>query len=814
MQAHVSQRDVSIALLYQAQALHEHLKQALTELGASVVYDSPAANFDRAALSRSGARVVVVNLDPEVGDDIDQLDELLADDDLRVIFNDGEVSSRLEGWDQARWARHLAAKILGVDDTNPPRPQGAEAIPVRVKSSAPAPAPDDFTPAGLSFELEGDELDRALNADTGEAITRTRAALVTKDEPIAVQLVDPHARKADASAAPNLDLEPIDAPANDPRATVVLPRVKMEDAVRLAQADAAQARGEFIRSDERPTLELDIADLQAATPVATPAAADNFDELSLDFDLGDAPTIDAGASTLEDISLEGEAVAGTDDGLSLADDGTLELSTAEAAVNATPEQAANDLDDALRDFGFLDEPAAAPSAPEAAPMTAASDDFSLDFDGGGELVLDSTLDAPTANLNADVGEIALTEDFDIALGALNLEPIEDEPSAPQRDAAPPPGLDELLMNAQLGGRPEDDKLASKPAGGRPAQAKITTPAAAKPAAPVTAKPVATPAKPAAAPSAEAAKPAQRSLSDFNLSHLSLAPVEDGEAPAPAADGRAKFAVGDTPAPAKPAAKPAAPPPPTVPDDSGFSLEAMDFELEADAKPVVTRGGAESMVTPEVGGENDLMAELDALSAKAEVAASAEGGVLQRVWVLGASIGGPEAVREFLGAIPANAPVLFLLAQHMGADFLDLMIQQLSRATPLTVRSVANGETVRHGEVVVVPLGERLLIDPNGGVRVTALDQPSAYSPSIDQVMCDVADRFGDRAGAIIFSGMAHDAIDGAQYLHERGGKVWVQDPATCVISSMVDGAREAGVVSQEGAPAELARQFVKQILRG
>ncbi|MBP6690979.1 MAG: hypothetical protein KA162_01030, partial [Xanthomonadales bacterium] len=126
-----------IALLYQAVALHEHLKRALTELGADVVYETETGKFDRASLESSGARVVVINLDPEVEEDIEQLDELLVDDALKVVFNDGEVSSRLEGWDAARWARHLASKILGVTDTNPPRPPGSEAIPVKVKQSAP-----------------------------------------------------------------------------------------------------------------------------------------------------------------------------------------------------------------------------------------------------------------------------------------------------------------------------------------------------------------------------------------------------------------------------------------------------------------------------------------------------------------------------------------------------------------------------------------------------------------------------------------------------------------------------------------------------
>src|SRR5204863_9923018 len=93
--------------------------------------------------------------------------------------------------------------------------------------------------------------------------------------------------------------------------------------------------------------------------------------------------------------------------------------------------------------------------------------------------------------------------------------------------------------------------------------------------------------------------------------------------------------------------------------------------------------------------------------------------VQREWARGASIGGPEAVREFLAALPAGLPVLFLLAQHMGSDFVDLMTQQLSKATKYKVRHVADGDLVAHGDVVIVPLAERLRIAPSGESRVSA-----------------------------------------------------------------------------------------------
>jgi two-component system chemotaxis response regulator CheB/chemosensory pili system protein ChpB (putative protein-glutamate methylesterase) len=188
--------------------------------------------------------------------------------------------------------------------------------------------------------------------------------------------------------------------------------------------------------------------------------------------------------------------------------------------------------------------------------------------------------------------------------------------------------------------------------------------------------------------------------------------------------------------------------------------------------------------------------------------------VKKVFVLGASIGGPEAVRDFLGALPSGFPVLFILAQHMGEEFLDLMSAQLRKSIAMTVRNPTHGERVGHGEVLIVPTTHRLQVDRDGVLTLAHLPEKPPYSPSIDLVLRDVADQFGSDAGAIIFSGMAHDAVEGSKYLKEKGGTVWVQDPDTCVISSMVDGAREAGVVGFIGSPSQLAAKMISDFGNG
>jgi len=58
--------------------------------------------------------------------------------------------------------------------------------------------------------------------------------------------------------------------------------------------------------------------------------------------------------------------------------------------------------------------------------------------------------------------------------------------------------------------------------------------------------------------------------------------------------------------------------------------------------------------------------------------------------------------------------------------------------------------------------------------------------------------------------MSDDAVAGCRYLVEKGGKVYAQSASSCVVSTMVDGVSEAGLVSFEGTPKELAAKLLAE----
>ncbi len=709
---------VNVALLYQTSQFESHLRDALRELGAAVVYEALAADVDRDALEGSGASVVIVNLDPEVESHLDEVYDLLGDERYNVLFNDATVSSSLQGWDQARWARHLAAKVLGKPEVvDPPRPAGAEAprspaermavgIPDFVAPAAVAPAPVEMVASTPSPYAQDSDLNSAL-----DALLQT----------------------ADAAPGPSA-LRPVQADPGE---------------VTAPQRDVAPAHDLDLRAEFDAT-----ADQVQASPTRAPpppgSAPDTFDFASeLDSLLGDIPDATLSAAPTRAAPAPAEAPTSDDFAIDLGL-GDLEAAVPTAAV--APRSAAPD------EGGFaaeLDALFAGSSA--AAPAPAAEAEFVLDE--GSLAAFDAATEAPFA---------AAEEDFPPLFDALD----EAAPAAAPAPAAQPAPAARPAAAAAKGSfgalslAPIDEE-------GEAAGATPAAPAAA----PVAAK-----------PTAESFGVKKLSAEDFlSGKDWSLENVEEeGEAAAapPAAEVKVeKVAAQDFLAP-----------------EGGDSTKFnFDTSISLDLVPI------EEAIAPEEM-RRDVVVEhrLD------EVSIGTPKGVVKRVIVLGASIGGPEAVRDYLAAIPARFPALFLLAQHMGAEFLELMSAQLAKVTPLTVRTPTHGERVGHGDVIVVPTDKRLVVDADGVVQLRPLTESSPYSPSIDLVLHDIADEFGPKATAIVFSGMAHDAIEGSKYLAAKGGQVWVQDPDTCVISSMVDGAIEAGVVNYNAGPAQLARHTLDE----
>lgn len=205
-----------IALVFGDAAQVAHVRDALSGQ-VEIVAEAIGADFDVARLASVHAQAVLVNLDGSdwLGDAAARLDEA----GMRTVFNDPEISHKLEGWDQARWRRHLVAKLRGSTDFDPPRPAfgvvaaaaGEPATPAATDAAAAdaSPtgadkAPESAAPGFVPVAAESDVLERPLSAAEIESMSARFIAPETAAPRTAVAVP---AARTDAAAEPDLDVD-------------------------------------------------------------------------------------------------------------------------------------------------------------------------------------------------------------------------------------------------------------------------------------------------------------------------------------------------------------------------------------------------------------------------------------------------------------------------------------------------------------------------------------------------------------------------------------------------------------------------------
>lgn len=184
---------------------------------------------------------------------------------------------------------------------------------------------------------------------------------------------------------------------------------------------------------------------------------------------------------------------------------------------------------------------------------------------------------------------------------------------------------------------------------------------------------------------------------------------------------------------------------------------------------------------------------------------------ERVCVLGASLGGPEAVKRFLDRLPGNLPVALVLAQHMDEGMLPTLCQVLARDNAFSCVIGEADTKLAYGRVLIMPVTQEIMVNGKGALQATGNTWEGPYAPSIDQTIANFQQRFGKQTTAILFSGMGNDGAIAAPKLAAEGGNVWVQSSESCIMPSQPDATYATGCASYAGTPEQLALQLVNSV---
>lgn len=176
--------------------------------------------------------------------------------------------------------------------------------------------------------------------------------------------------------------------------------------------------------------------------------------------------------------------------------------------------------------------------------------------------------------------------------------------------------------------------------------------------------------------------------------------------------------------------------------------------------------------------------------------------------VGASTGGPNALVQFLSALPRPLSVPVVVVQHLPSTFTPAFVANLARHTGLNVHEAYAGAELDAADVWLAPGGRHLMIrSEKSGNELAFSDQPpeNACRPAVDVLFRSVAACYGERAVGILLTGMGLDGLNGSQILARSGGTILAQDHASSVVWGMPGAVVDAGLASYIGNPTELAK---------
>jgi two-component system chemotaxis response regulator CheB len=167
-----------------------------------------------------------------------------------------------------------------------------------------------------------------------------------------------------------------------------------------------------------------------------------------------------------------------------------------------------------------------------------------------------------------------------------------------------------------------------------------------------------------------------------------------------------------------------------------------------------------------------------------------------VVAIGVSTGGPNALADLLPSLPGSFPVPVLVVQHMPPMFTRLLADRLDVQSALRVVEAQAGDQLEAGGVWIAPGDYHMVVQRDGAtVRIGTHQGPHENScrPSVDVLFRSVSDVYGDRAMAVVLTGMGQDGLLGCERLHEAGARILVQDAATSVVWGMPGFVANAGL---------------------
>jgi two-component system chemotaxis response regulator CheB len=168
-----------------------------------------------------------------------------------------------------------------------------------------------------------------------------------------------------------------------------------------------------------------------------------------------------------------------------------------------------------------------------------------------------------------------------------------------------------------------------------------------------------------------------------------------------------------------------------------------------------------------------------------------------VVAIGASAGGPLAIKYLLAALPKDLPVPILIVQHMAAGFIEGFAAWLRQVTGFAVSVATHRERPRPGHAYLAPSGCHMGIAHDGCIVLSDAPPEDGLRPAVSYLFRSVDAVYGRHAIGILLSGMGADGVTELGLMRQHGAVTIAQHADSAIVYGMPGEAVRMGTVTHE-----------------
>jgi two-component system, chemotaxis family, protein-glutamate methylesterase/glutaminase len=183
----------------------------------------------------------------------------------------------------------------------------------------------------------------------------------------------------------------------------------------------------------------------------------------------------------------------------------------------------------------------------------------------------------------------------------------------------------------------------------------------------------------------------------------------------------------------------------------------------------------------------------------------------KIFAIGASTGGPEAVYKVLENLPEDYYGT-IVTIHMPAGFTKSYAERLNRSCKMEVKEAEDGDKVYQGRVLIAPGDYQMYLKKNASGYYVSVKKDPIYNhhrPAVDPMFFSATDEAKKNLIALIMTGMGKDGAEGIAKIRENGGYTIAQDEKSSIVFGMPKAAIELGGINKIISLENITRYLIE-----